>query len=246
MIRELGSAIGGTYCLVFGLFTTAAAAGLWMGAALLELLQHAAEWQLGMFTRGDGIEAGSESRIRMYFGVAKVAGVLVCTYLVPRYLYQDRDWQRVLRPDKDLMRGTIVVIGTLALTLGLIELSAAAAVHINVEQPWGLLIGVALTIPLVAVLPWGIGLIAGDHSMTLRKSVSAMRRRWIWANLLILVCLLPTVIPHYVLNFIAYGASPAVVGTLLLLDSVLVGFIALLMGSSVWIIYRLRVLDALT
>ena len=82
--------------------------------------------------------------------------------------------------------------------------------------------------------------------MTLRKSVSAMRRRWIWANLLILVCLLPTVIPHYVLNFIAYGASPAVVGTLLLLDSVLVGFIALLMGSSVWIIYRLRVLDALT
>ena len=155
MIRELGNAIGGAYRLAFGLFTTAAAAGLWMGAGLLELLQHAAEWQLGMFTRGDGIEAGSESRIRMYFGVAKFAGVLVCTYLVPRYLYQDRDWQRVLRPDKDLMRGTIVVIGTLALTLGLIELSAAAAVHINVEQPWGLLIGVALTIPLVAVLPLG-------------------------------------------------------------------------------------------
>ena len=90
MIAELGSAISSTYHVAFALFMTAS--GLWMGVALLELRQHAAEWNLGMFTRGDSIEAGSESSIWMGFEYAKVTGVMVCAYLVPRFLYQDRDW----------------------------------------------------------------------------------------------------------------------------------------------------------
>ncbi len=82
--------------------------------------------------------------------------------------------------------------------------------------------------------------------MRLWKSIRPMRRRWIWATLLIFACSIPTVIPHLVLIETAYGTSPFVLETLLLLDSVLVGFIALILGSSLWVIYRMRVLDALT
>lgn len=53
-------------------------------------------------------------------------------------------------------------------------------------------------------------------------------------------------IPHTALNLVAVGMAPAVAGTLLVLDSVLVGFMALVMGSTAWTIYRVRVLDALT
>ena len=222
-----------------------------MGAALLELVQHAVEWNLGMFTPGDGIDAGSELRIWMGFGVAKGAGVLVCAYLVPRYLYQNRDWKRVLRSDKTLLKGIAVTIGTAALGMGIPEALTAIAIRLDVMDPslaasWAQWIGLALMIPFMAVAPWGIGLIAGDHSMTLRKSISAMRRRWIWATLLIVVCFIPIAIPHFALIEISYGTSPAALAALLLLDSVVVGFTALVMGSSIWILYRMRVLDAMT
>ena len=57
---------------------------------------------------------------------------------------------------------------------------------------------------------------------------------------------LPLLIAHAALNLAAIGASPLVAGTLLVLDSVLVGFVALVFGSAGWMIYRIRVLDALT
>ena len=156
--------------------------------ALLELLQHAVEWHLGMFTPGDGIQAGTESRIRMGFGLGKVAAVMVCTYLVPRYLYQDRDWQRVGRLDRTFLRGAAVVAGIAVLGFAIPAALTGTANLVFVMDPvvaamWGQGLGLVLTIPFMALFPWGIGLIAGDHAMTLRRSVRAMHRRWVWATL---------------------------------------------------------------
>ena len=110
------------------------------------------------------------------------------------------------------------------------------------ELAWAQLLGLVLTIPVAALLPWSIGLIAGDPGMTFRKSVSSMRRRWIWALLLMFGCLVPATVLHYLLNYMAIGMPAPVVALLLLLDSVLVGLIALLMGCCYWSIYRFRVL----
>ena len=247
VIKGLGGAIVSSYRVACVLFMTASM--LWIAVALLELLQHAVEWHLGMFAVGDGIEAGSEFRIRMGFGLAKVAAVMACTYLVPRYLYQDRDWKRVWRFDKTFLRGAAVVAGIAVLGSAVpVALTWAAnliyVMDAGVAAMWGQGIGLVLTIPFMALLPWGVGLIAGDHAMTLRKSVRAMHRRWIWATLLIVACAIPTLVRHVALNEMAVGTSPLVLGTILLLDSVLVGFIALILGSSTWTIYRMRVLEA--
>ena len=247
MIKGLGGAIVSSYRVACGLFATASL--LWIGVALLELLQHAVEWHLGMFAVGDGIEAGTESRIRMGFGLAKGAAVMACTYLVPRYLYQDRDWKRVGGLDRTFLRGAAVVAGIMALGIAIPAALTGTANLVFVMDPgvaamWRQGLGLVLAIPFMALSPWGIGLIAGDHAMTLRRSVRAMHRRWIWATLLILACAIPTLVPHIALNEMAVGTSPLALGTILLLDSVLVGFIALLWGSSVWTIYRIRVLEA--
>ncbi len=98
----------------------------------------------------------------------------------------------------------------------------------------------------MAILPWGVGLIAGDHAMTFRRSLRAMRGRWFWAAFLMLGSPLVVMIPHAALNLVTVGAAPVVAGSLLVLDSVLVGFMALVMGSAGWIVYRVRVLDELT
>ena len=246
MIRELASAIAASYRLAFSLF--AGAVGLWLGAALFELLQHAVEWELGMFTRGDGIEAGFETQTRMTFGYLKAAALVVCFYLVPRFIYQDRKWRRVLSYDNALLKGVAVAAGTAGLSMAPSAGLTALAARIDLMDPalefaWAQLIGFLLTIPLAALLPWSIGLIAGDNAMTFRKSVASMHRRWLWAFFLTLACMVPAIVPHYLLNDLAYGMPPAVVGLLLLLDSILVGFIALLFGSAYWTIYRFRVLD---
>ena len=249
MIRELASAINVSYRTAFSLFV--GVAWLWLAAAFFELVQHAVEWQLGMFTPGDGIDPGSEFQTRMAFGYLKAASVLICAYLVPRFLFLDRDWKRVLQVDRLLLRGIVVVAGTFALSLAPAEILSWIEARVDViagdfEVLWIQLGAFVLTIPMAALLPWGIGLIAGDQSMTFRRSVSAMHGRWIWAWMLPVFCVVPAVVPHFLLNDFAYGASPVVMGSLLLLDSVLVGFIALVMGCTFWAIYRVRVLDAQT
>ena len=247
MIRELANAINVCYRMAFSLFV--GAVWLWLGVAFFELLQHAVEWHFGMFTIGDGIDPDSELKTRMVFGYLKIAALLVCAYLVPRFLYLDRDWKRVLRGDRWLLWGVIVVIGIGLLSFAPAEILSAIEARVDLIDPeferlWIELGGFLLTIPIFAIYPWSIGLIAGDHSMTFKRSISAMHRRWIWALSLSLICVVPSLAPHYLLNHLAIGASPAAMASLLLLDSVLVGFIALLFGSFFWTIYRFRVLDA--
>lgn len=245
LIRELTAAIGVAYAEAFRLIF--GAAGLWLGVAMIELLQHLVEWKLGMFTRGDGIEPGFEAQMRAGFGYFKVVALFVCSYLVPRFLYQGGRWQHVFSSDKSLLRGIAVAIATLGLSALPSAVLSAIAVWADVMVSdlawvWVQLLGLLLTIPLIAIFPWSVGLIAGDHSMTFRRSVQAMRRRWFWGFLLLSCCFVPAVVAHYLLNDLAYGMTLVVAGPILILDSLLVGLIGLLMGTAYWTIYRFRVL----
>ncbi len=243
MISGLATAIRDSYRTGFALFWTAV--GLWIGAAALEMVQHAVEWELGMFAADASPEMVVESPVYHAAGIAKVAAVTVCSWLVPRYLYQERDWRRALRPDGTMGKGLAVMACISGLPI-LVPLALAAGVggmETDGTLLWVQLTGVALMVPLMAFMPWGVGLIAGDHSMSLRRSVRAMRGRWFWATFLMLGCFLPLAIPHFMLNLVAIGASPFVAAMLLVLDSILVGFTALVLGSVGWMIYRIRVLD---
>ena len=247
-IEGLGTAIGASYRTSWDLVKSAA--WLWAGVAAFELLQHGVEWNLGIYAPDGHIEAATESRAFWIAAYAKVAAVAACSYLVPRYLFQGRTRPQVLRVDGTLLRGIAVVAGTFALSLGIPEALTSTAKALDLMDPstaaiWGQLIGFVLFIPLMAVVPWGIGLVAGDRSMTLRKSIHAMRRRWIWAVLLVLCCSLPLLIAHFALNELTFGAPAALSGSLLFLDAIWVGYMALLLGCVNWTLYRIRVLEAL-
>jgi len=51
-----------------------------------EAIQHFAEVRLGMFTTGDGLQAGQENSIRLMFGAAKVGTFLLSIILTVRFL----------------------------------------------------------------------------------------------------------------------------------------------------------------
>lgn len=84
MIEGLGTGIRASYRNSRVLFTNTA--WLWIGVAAFELLQHGVEWNLGIFTPDGDIETTMESRAFWIAAYAKTGAVLVCAYLVPRYI----------------------------------------------------------------------------------------------------------------------------------------------------------------
>ena len=177
----------------------------------------------------------------------RMVAVIVCAYLVPRYFYQSRDWKRVLRFDRTLLKGVVVVIGILAIDSGVLAVLVAAPQLDRAGPIVQMLlipaIGIAVGIPLMAVTPWGIGLIAGDHSMTLGESVRAMWGRWLWATLLVLACTAPLGAAHATLSMMASagGSSFSALGVLGVLDVVVEAFVPLLAGAAYWMMYRIRI-----
>lgn len=119
LLSGLGAAIRDTFRTSFVLFGTAV--GLWVGAAALELMQHAVEWELGLFDADASIEAAVASGTFHAAGWAKVAAVVLFTWLVPRYLYQERDWGRVLRADRTLAKGVAVMAGVSGLRVRVLD-----------------------------------------------------------------------------------------------------------------------------
>ena len=245
-MKDLVVAIGMGYRASTQLFFGALA--LWLVPAIFELLQHVVEWKLGMFSVGDRVEPGFETHMRMGFGYMKVGAIALCVYFVPRFFYQGRNWRQILSIDATFLRGAVVVLGTFGVSLSVAVggnwiVSVVLTGESVPQQLLGQILGLLMSIPLMAVIPWGVGLIAGDSSITLRRSIDAMHGRWLWAFVLFISCIFPAMILHMYLNVIARGADPGPLGLVLLLDSVVVGCIAILMGSAYWTIYRIRVLE---
>ena len=80
LISGLGAAFRDTYRTSLVLFGTAVA--LWIGAAAVELAQHAVEWELGLFAADASVEAALESDTYHAAGWAKVAAVTLCSWLL--------------------------------------------------------------------------------------------------------------------------------------------------------------------
>ncbi len=111
----------------------------------------------------------------------------------------------------------------------------------------GLWIGAAALEFLQHGVEWNLGIFAPDGNFE-----SAMESPGFWiagyakvgAVMVFLCCFVPAAVPHFALNASAFGAPPVLAVALLLLDSFVVGYIALLLGCFQWTLYRTRILEA--
>ena len=197
-----------------------------------EFLQHVVEIQLGMFGSRDAARAIGNDPLRWAFGYAKVAG-LVLAFLAAGRFWAARDrgafWYRL----SDIAWGRFA-LGFLL--FGLLP-AAPALVEAQIGKSSADIIGIGLTILLLPALFLMLAGLFGDRTTSVR---AMWRRAWPWAiltALLVSLAFMPAQWLHGMNHRWAFGADPMVVWALMIFDSVLVGWLAGLTGTALYLGY---------
>ena len=211
---------------------------LWLAPLVLalavvpEFLQHVAEIQLGMFDNRESARAVAGDPLRWAFGYAKLAG-LVLTFLAAARFWWARKhkqlWWDVRTIDWGRFLLGLLLFGALPLLAELLEPVAGTTAK-----------DVASWLLTVVALPFALLMLAGlfgDRRPTLRQ----MWTRG-WPALLILCILIPLAfVPAQILHGYnhgwAFGAHPFLVWVLMIFDSLVVGLLAGLTGTALYLGY---------
>ncbi|WCT72719.1 hypothetical protein PQ455_13890 [Sphingomonas naphthae] len=210
-----------------------------------EFAQHVVELHAGMFVAGGAATAAS-APARMILGAVKVIAILAVVLLSARYWRFGNDPRAAYALDAAFALGVGVLLMTqVGLLVVLFALSKLLALLIGPGPETMRIVAVVLMILslCVAVLlaPWFVGLVARDPDMTAGRSIAASRRA-LFARLgLYIGAYLPGLALHYALNYGAMGASTATIWAAIVVDSLLVGGIAVLIGSAYYSLYALAV-----
>jgi hypothetical protein len=198
---------------------------------LTEGLQHVAEIQLGMFASRADFIALSDDATRMAFGVAKTTGLLISVLLVARAVALGSA-SRAIRPRWRPMAALAVFLAlTFLLDLAFKGDAARAIAPDPLLQGANILLQTLLTVPLLAAL-------FEDEWATLRAAGWRLVPALLLPVLLAALVFLPLQILHSANHIWALGAPLPAVWALMLFDTVVVGLIALMVGSALAIGWR--------
>ena len=208
---------------------------------VVEAIQHAIEWRIGMFESFAAAEAVGNDPARLNFGYVKVATLFLVAYWVWRYLgFGDR--ARALRFDPPAMRlFALVLLFHAAMVVA--QNWAGQGLGMAFAPGWPLIFA-GLTAMLVAMAlelllaGWKVGSALGNREMGLAASARLMRGNLGWSFAFSLAIFFPAMILHYALNILAIGRGAAIAVPMLALDSLLVGYLAVLLPASVFILVQ--------
>ena len=198
-----------------------------------EFLQHVFEIQLGMFDSREAFAALAMDPTRMAFGFVKIGGLLLVFFATARFWWTrnhgDGRWWN---------------LRTVAWGRFLLGLLLFAGPTLLVEQTKPLIGSTAASVFIwvvgIATLPFALLIIAGlfgDRQPTIRQ---VWIRGWL---ALILICILvplaylPAQWLHDMNHRWAFGADPIIVWALMIFDSLLVGLLAGLTGTALYLGY---------
>ena len=198
-----------------------------------EFLQHVAEIRLGMFESREAFTAFAEDPTRMAFGYVKIAG-LVLTFLASARFWWTREHG-----------GHWANPGTIAwgrLLLGLLLFMAVPVLPDLVKgrvEPW--LYHASVWGLMLLMLPMLFLLLAGLFGDRQTPAAAMWRRAWPWVLLtavLVALAFGPAQWLHGMNHRWALGASPVLLWALMIFDSLLVGLLAGLTGTALFLGYR--------
>ena len=217
-----------------GLTLPLAAPAIFAIVVLPEAVQHVAEIQLGMFASKEAFMASADGSTRMGFGYAKIAGLFLCIFAAARFVHCGTVRGALLIPRRDI--GRILFAFAIGLAASLpAEWAAQTAQPPHIYWP---VVTASWTLSIL-LLVYLIGALIGDREMTLR---AAFARGWKVLPILaifIVAAFWPVGMLHTYAHKLALGADPALVWTLMAADSLLVGFLATLLGSALAVSYKM-------
>jgi hypothetical protein len=197
-----------------------------------EFIQHIAEIALGMFESRDAFVALAHDPTRMAFGAVKVAGLVLCMLAAARYWACEGSLKRTFAmPLRDVGR-TLFAIALNALV------SLPAPFSSALPAPLHYAVTAIAWILSLLLLAYAVGAVIGDREMGIARS---LRRGWRfvpWIALLGAAAYLPAFALHMGAHWLAIGSPAALVWAVMALDALVVGLLATLVGSALYVAYR--------
>ncbi|MEG3179145.1 hypothetical protein [Sphingomonas sp. LT1P40] len=197
-----------------------------------EFAQHVAEIQNGMFDSRAGAQAFANTPLRWGFGYVKLVGLVLAFLACARFWWTREHGGRWWWPG-EIAWGRL--FGAAAI-IALVSLSTWP-LRGHVQDNWldiADLILSLLTLPLVFYMLSGL---FGDRSIPLSVM---LKRSWPWVVLLALLMIFAFAPPQFVHGLLhkwAIGQSRPVIWVLMIVDSVVVGLLASLVGAALYTAY---------
>lgn len=211
-----------------------------------EGLQHFVEYKLGMFDLKSYDDFGDKAHsIRIAFGIIKVLSLCFIMLVLPRFFLMDRNKRSALSFTRQnghaLFRGLIVVLFSM-LWLFMIGPTVLPLLLPSLSEGKILLLSfAALFIPSMFLMKptnnwiaslWGLSLPTVTQHKAIKKAIYGI------GFSVQVAAIFPAMALHYWLGFNAMGATGGILATILIIDSVVVGFLACLMASCVFVLIR--------
>jgi hypothetical protein len=234
MIRDLKDAYAGSWRFML------ACPILFAVPVAVEGIQHGIEYMLGMYGGIEAAQAVEAHPARMLWGYFKASILALSAYWVIRYLALGASeagrWDpkavRLFAPVLlwHLVWGALLLWGGGLLTLAGIEGRTAIWIGLGVY-----LGNFVLETGLSA---WKAGAVLGNEKLTFTRSLKLVAPHLAWGVGFMLLAILPVMAAHYVLGIGAIFAESALVIPMLVLDSVLVGYLGALIIAASFMVAR--------
>lgn len=197
-----------------------------------EFAQHVVEIQIGMFDSREAATALSNDPTRWAFGYVKLVGLLLTFFAAARFWWTREnggawwDLRQIHWPN--FLIGAALFIG--------VGMLAEPFKALLTDTPF-MLLQIFVSLLSLPMLFYALSGLFGDGAVTIKQ---AMTRSWAYLPLLLVLLVAgfaPAQILHGMNHGWALGQHPAIVWTLMIFDSIVVGLLASLVGSGIYVAY---------
>ena len=197
-----------------------------------EFAQHVVEIQIGMFDSREAAKALGNDPTRWAFGYVKLVGLALTFFAAARFWWTREHggaWWNLRQ-----MRWANFLIGA-ALFVGIGMLAEPFKAYVSATT--FTLLQIFFSILSTPMLFYALSGMFGDGTVTMKQT---MTRSWAFLPLLLLLMMTgfaPAQILHGMNHAWALGQHPAIVWALMVFDSLVVGLLASLVGSGMYVAY---------
>ena len=201
---------------------------------LVEMAQHVVELHAGMYAGKEGAIAAESDPLRMQFGFAKTLALLLPGYWFTRYIMFDRDGVRAARIERPAILLWLVLFALMSVQMwfGLFGTPLAEMLGLDEvqSQVFGVAKGIIEVVISIYLIAWFTAWPLGNGRIGPLRSFSIMHGSFWYSLALFVVGFLPLMLIHYGLAIAAVLWLPTALDwAAMILDSVIVGFLALTM-----------------
>ncbi|MBW4331347.1 hypothetical protein KY084_10730 [Stakelama sp. CBK3Z-3] len=209
---------------------------------VVELIQHVIEVNNGFYDSLADMKAMQGAPARMAMGHVKVLMLMLAGFWVARFLAFDDDVRAARSINAKAAWLFVPVLAWGILNLVLVQDGPAIAVALGMEaEAASMLLLVFMVAGLIfspCLSAWKVAAATGNDRIGFIRSIRLVRGSYLWALGFSLVVTLPLIAVHEGVALVVLGRGPIPTWLLLIADSLFVGFMAVIMVTTEYIIAR--------